>query len=696
MAILLFLFFWKTQNPINFLVQNFKKNPILWGLSSLFVTFLLASIFSVDQLFSFWGSPYRGGGFITFAFLFIFAILAFLKFKEKDWKQAFILCVFVGVVVSLIAIIQFYGIPNPFFSNVPRPSATIGNPITLGIYLSILFFIALSLLISEKNIKWKIIFATAIFIFLNAIFITSSRAAFLGMASGMILFFSLYPKQNKKIKIGLITFLIICAGVVAYFNLANSFPKYLEENKLFVNITHRLSFKTIFADERFRAWETFSLAIKDRPILGWGPENQTVGFDKFYDSNVTWSSWWDRAHNVFLDVGIQAGILGLLAYIFLFFTLFWSLYKSKKDSQDYSQKIIITGLQSALFAYIVANFFSLDSVPSYILFFFIIAYTLKLSLPKTEPENNFVESKNSWIKKTAMVIAFCVLVLFLWQYNYVPFIENGKMNYAEALVKNKMCDEAFLIMNEVASKKSFLDAYTAIEYVDLTIACNNFYPEKNSGYIKDGFEIVKKATEKRPLYTRFWLSLGSYSNSLSERETNELKKSEFLEQAKNYFNEAEKLSPLREELFLGKMRTVLILKDYSEMAGLGEKCISINDKFSGCHFYLGIAKIYLGNSEEGKKEIEIAEEQKHFTKNLASLNMQADAFETMKDYKNLAEVYKNYIKLNYNNPQYHSSLAFIYSLLKEYKMAREEAMIALELAPDAKDNVNAFLRTLPY
>ena len=178
-AVLFSLYIWKIDDSLNFLIKSFKKSAILWGLATLFLMFFLASIFSIDRLFSFWGSPYRGGGSITFFFLFIFSILLFVKLKKNDWRSAFILCVIIGVLVSLIALIQFYKIPNPIFSHTLAPSATIGNPITLGIYLSILFFIALSFLFVEKNIKWKIFFSVSLFIFANAIFITSSRAAFL-------------------------------------------------------------------------------------------------------------------------------------------------------------------------------------------------------------------------------------------------------------------------------------------------------------------------------------------------------------------------------------------------------------------------------------------------------------------------------------------------------------------------------------
>src|SRR5260221_7145826 len=45
-------------------LPSLKKNNIIWVLGGLFGFFLLASIFSVDPYFSFWGSPYRSGGVV--------------------------------------------------------------------------------------------------------------------------------------------------------------------------------------------------------------------------------------------------------------------------------------------------------------------------------------------------------------------------------------------------------------------------------------------------------------------------------------------------------------------------------------------------------------------------------------------------------------------------------------------------------
>ncbi len=127
MALLLFLFafqilFTKSQPTL----PNLKKNKIFWALIALLGTYLLATIFSADPQFSLWANPLRGGGFVTFTFYFIFALLAFILFKKQDWEKVFNFSIFIGALVSLVAIFQYYGWLSSIFLATPGrpPSAT--------------------------------------------------------------------------------------------------------------------------------------------------------------------------------------------------------------------------------------------------------------------------------------------------------------------------------------------------------------------------------------------------------------------------------------------------------------------------------------------------------------------------------------------------------------------------------------------
>jgi len=709
LSILLFLLIYQIISKKTFShsaeCENVKKNPIAWALIALFVTFLLATIFSVDINFSLWGSPLRGGGFINYAFYLIFSIAAFIFFKEKDWERGWIFSIFIGVLVSLLALIQFYGLFDKIFISLrDRPESTVGNPIFLGIYLLLLSFPSLSFAIKEQfNSPWgkikKIFYLFSFLLFVYVILITESRAAYLGVVFGILSFFLFYPKKNKLLKIGFIFFLIFIFAVVLYVNLTPQVPNFLQ-NKIINNIVNRLSIKTISSEERFRAWQIVVKEIKDRPLLGWGPENLAAGFDKFYDPKIVWSPWWDRAHNVFLDIGAQAGILGVLSYLSLFIILFWQLHKIKNTKllhpEYQNTQIIITGLQATLVSYLVANFFSFDCFSTYLIFFFIIAYILHLT-PQGESKQQPAPQKIPSIKSYILnIISGMILIIFLWQYNFVPLQINANINTANFMAKQGKCEGALFLMEKNLPKRSFLDSFLRLRYVDNIRICSPYNREKNLEYTQKAFSALKEAVKFQPLFTRAWIYLGSFATILANNEQNPQIKNNLIEEARSYFEKAKKLSPLHTEIIIEEAKIDEAGGNYQKMLQRAENCLNINPNSGDCYWIKSLAEIYLGNLTAAEESQKLAEKWGFERHRSSALRQLLSAYTYAKEYKKLAQTYEELILKEPEVAQYHASLAFTYSIIGEYEKARKEAMEFLKLMPEAKEEVDRFLKTLPH
>ena len=673
------------------------KNPIFWALGALFGVFLLASIFSVDPNFSFWGSPYRGGGFITFAFYFFFALLTFVLFKKENWQQAWIVSISAGIAVCAIALFQFYGLFNNVFVSVAsRPGSTIGNPIFLGIYLLLLLFPTLVFALKEQNKKLRIFYGASTVLFLVVILITGSRAAYLGLIAGAIILALFYPKKIKWLKTGVSILLLFIILAILYVNLTPQFPKTLSENRLFQSVAPRLSLKDAFANERYRAWITAWQEIKDRPVLGWGPENLAVGFDKFYDPKITWSPWWDKAHNIFLDIGAQAGILGILAYIALFFALFWQLHRIKKITDDQNKKIIVAGLQAVLSGYLVANFFSFDSFATYLIFFLIIGYVLHLSWQDDFLKNAAQPKHIIKGRKIIIVASTIVLVVFLWQYNIVPFQVNAKLNTANNMAENGKCDKALVLFEKAKAQHSYADSYLIMQYVNGLKKCAEFYPANNLEYAKKGLFILEEGVKIQPLYTRYWLYIGSFTAVVANQEQDQKEKQALINKAYYYFDKASQLSPGHAEILLEKSKAAMVAGDYKKMNQNARDCILANSTLKECDWMLVLSEIYSEKPSTATTVINNILKEGLGRGSITHLYNLVNAFDTIKDYSMLAKTYELLIKIDNGIPQYYSSLAFTYAQVGEYGKAREYALEFLRLMPQAKDEVDAFLRTLPY
>ena len=672
LAIMLFLFVWQILYPPRLgeagkkndtPSPSFKRNYMAWALGSLLTVFTLATIFSVDVNFSLWGSPYRGGGFVDFAFYFVFALLAFILFKKEDWKNAWNFSIFIGVLVSLLGIIQYYGLFNQIFITMSgQPPSTMGNPILLAIYLLLIFFPTLSFTIKEKNKNIKIFYIASLVIFLFTILITGTRAAYFGIIIGVLYFLFFYPKKIKylKIAIGLsLTFLFL---FVIYANSGLQLPKLLQ-NRIIQQTVSQLSVKRALNDERYRAWQTVSKEILDRPILGWGPENLAVGFDKFYDPTVTQTPWWDKAHNVFFQIGAEAGILGILTYIILFIFLFWQLQNTKKKSSDENQKIIITGIQAALIGYLVAMFFSFDSYGTYIILFLLIGYSLHLIYGQNQKIAQYSATKKTWWKPCAIFIFFIVLAIFLWQYNFVPLQINAQINQANDLANQKQCDQAFNLMDNALQQHSFLDSYGIMEYVDIAKTCSGYYPENTLKYTQKSVDLLSEAIKIQPLYTRYWLYLGTLTTTLANNENAVAKKNDLIKQADGYFSKALQLAPKHQEIFIGKSQLDIVAGDYKNAQNDSEECIKLNSNLGDCYWQLGISEIYLNNKADAQKNILLAKQKGYDTESESSLDDLVNAYGQISDYQDLAPVFQKLVAINPNNAQYRTYLNYVNSKL---------------------------------
>lgn len=125
--------------------------------------------------------------------------------------------------------------------------------------------------------------------------------------------------------------------------------------------------------------------ILDKPITGWGRENYSLVFNKYFDQSFEEAkvseAWEDRTHNIIFDELINGGILELFAYLFLLGIMF-----------AYVQKNPL--FMALLIAYTVQNFFGVDTLNSYLPFFlFLSMLNAKASLDKSFETADFSYKK---------------------------------------------------------------------------------------------------------------------------------------------------------------------------------------------------------------------------------------------------------------------------------------------------------------
>lgn len=394
-----------------------KRNPaflpfaILIGFFSLIV---LATIFSVDVHFSIFGSPSRSGGLIALLGYLVFTIVAATFMDEQIREKLLKFCLVPGGIASTIALIQYFGLLKGIFvaygaGGAGAPSF-IGNSTLLAIYMLFLSFTALWLLLQANTNQQRYIYGGLLATFLLTILITGSRATYLGVLASALFFLVLYPQKFKKLRLAAAGILGIAVIAATLFNV---FPQITQTNNVLNTIGSRVSFATIAQDlagNRGQAWRMTAQAIADRPLLGWGPENFYVGFEKHYQpvNESLQKEWWDRPHNIILDIAVHYGIPALIIYMAFWIALFWRLSQYKRGEHSTKEITLAHTIQAAFIGYGIVLLFNFEEFPTFIMSALFLALALSL-LASQEDTGMVTSNKNSFFGKQPVAIILGLL-----------------------------------------------------------------------------------------------------------------------------------------------------------------------------------------------------------------------------------------------------------------------------------------------
>ena len=370
--VILAFFFWvwlMLKDPSTRLRASFK-NILVIALVLFFSAQIFVSFFGVDPASSFFSSLSRADGVLEYGFWVLYLLLIISVFKEKrDWQIFFSVFIIVSFLLSVFA---WLGYPpeQELYGNF------FGNPAYFSGFL--IFSIGFSLLVYERKYFYLNRFhyflpILAVFFSITLIF-TQIRGAFIGLAAGIFLFSFLsilfLRRENKKLAFVCGIVLLLCLVSVIFLFSARE-TNFVKNNYSLSRLTEIADFqKASSAKERILVWQIALKAFQERPIFGFGPENFSAAVNKYYDH---WlgerETWFDRAHNVPLEI-LATG--GLVLFSFYLFWLTAAVYLIFKISRQ--RKILSFILAGVLAAYIWQGFFLFDVFAIYFGLFPFLAF----------------------------------------------------------------------------------------------------------------------------------------------------------------------------------------------------------------------------------------------------------------------------------------------------------------------------------
>lgn len=228
--------------------------------------------------------------------------------------------------------------------NVVRVYSTLKNPNLLGGYLIGVIPLCLSLLLMRRDWRRPLLalsFVSSLF----ALVWTYSRGAYIGFVVSMFVFFFLllhlaWQRGKRKARIAILLFLVLFV-VVSFSGIVVS-PALKGRVKSIFSIWGHTSNVT-----RFTIWQSSLKMFKDHLILGIGPGNDTFRRVYAFYMRPRFNSL--ASYNLFLEVGVENGVLGLICFLAMLYVLF-STGLRRISQESTSNAILIIGAISACVA----------------------------------------------------------------------------------------------------------------------------------------------------------------------------------------------------------------------------------------------------------------------------------------------------------------------------------------------------------
>lgn len=682
--------------------QEKGKNFLILAFGAFVLASIISAFFGASLQNSIFGTIERGWGILTLVHVLLFFFLVRVFFQKKDWLSYLKIIVWVSVLVSVIGILQRFGATlgvGIFLAGEGRILTTLGNPIYVAIYLLFSIFLASYLFLQEKKEKGKFNFVYLIPVCINllAFLLADTRGTYLGFLAGLFVAGAIYLffGEKKKLKISIAS---VMAAIVFLILAAFSFPgNSLVQNTPILNRVSTISLSGASITTRFIGWSAAWHGFLDNPILGVGPENFNIVFNKYvtpefyiYESS---SPYFDRAHNNYLDTLASVGLLGFLAYLGFIFFIFYFIYKCYKDGKFGVYELM---LFSGIFvAYLVHQVFVFDDLNSLVLVVLFAAF-----LEFSARDKNIFSFEPVAVSKDSLqkITAFALILAVLWigyQYNF------------KVVKASKLANDAYLEKMTFEKSGNLENFKQALQYYSGAISLNTI---KKKGIVFVYVDFLNDATGKYDLILEDKEAEDSFKASIDEvkKELEEELKSnnkdalayvkysslnnayfiaygdkKYIDESVSLLQKAISLSEGRPQYYHLLSEAYFIASNVEKSIEAAKKALEMEERYNKSYFVLARAYLLAGDLDKSLEYMKIADE-KSYAPNQNTLKLLAKSLLDKKRTKDALSVYEIYLKNYAEDAQVWSQVTVLYLEIGDYDKAKNAAQKASEINPNLK------------
>ena len=232
---------------------------------------------------------------------------------------------------------------------------------------------------SRRGCWWRVFWMVSIALSLYLIALSGTRGAAVGLIGALALSAFVYALIGK-VRVGRLA----CAGALAFLLIAplvvyaarNTPPvEAVRDRSTIVDRLLRIGPDDRSVQGRTSSALTGLRAYADRPILGWGPENYTIAYDRHVSAETasSVSESFDQAHNKLIEELTTKGLLGFASYSMIWVLMAAILYLRAKGQMAREQPLTVL-LGGAAAAYFIQNLFLFDTPGTVVWFLLLFGY----------------------------------------------------------------------------------------------------------------------------------------------------------------------------------------------------------------------------------------------------------------------------------------------------------------------------------
>ena len=571
-----------------------RLNWINIAVALLLIVFGITAIFAVHPYVSFWGSYNRIWGLVTWLHLgaLYYIVAGFLR-EPRDWHRLLQISIWASIPVLLYALGQYFHVSFIAPSETYRVESTIGNPVFLAGYLMVLLPITAGYAIATKGSFNRWVFGAIGLTQFIVLLLTGSRggmvALFITILVLMIIYAILHRKRYLFWWAGL--FMVVSLALAGITQWQADSP--LVRNNLVLRRISEINLTQSASQTRLWAWREGIVAWTQRPLLGWGLENYSVAqnqnYKPFMEKYSIEETWFDRAHNIFVDSLVMTGIIGFLALIFLFGVILVMAWRMSTRSESEWGRAVGLIILSATTASIVFGFFAFDTISS-------LPYILLLwGILSSQLGREIYVGKKFWIY-------ILVPLVLISSYPFVirNVLANKSMSNAIVAYYKQDFEQAFKSVDRALGYNTFLNNNIRSKLLDLGYDAYSKADTIGGRAVVEPYlvriaDIAKDTVVTEPgsafYYTRLlhlYVELVSWDKS-------------YLPEGEKVLEQLVAMSPARPASYMGGGHMYAMAKEYERADEYYDKAIELYPTWGELYYHKGIVALYQNRIEQAEQ-----------------------------------------------------------------------------------------------